>query len=359
MSERHMTPLSEKEIIDLFVRKFKNLRLIQTTDLIRRRYFSATRVGTDDVALITIDRSLKKGVKLVFKCDMLVESTDVPPGMRPWQVARKSIVSCVSDFSAKGIKPIYTSLLSIGFPEKYTKSDVLELLRGFEISSREFGINFVGGDTNKSNELIIDCGMIGFSENESIPSRDGARPGDFIVVSGVFGYSAAGLKILIEGAKAEKRFKQQALSSVFRPRPQQKFGISLARYFSSSIDSSDGLATSLYELAIQSKVNFFITRIPSVEAVECFASNNSFVDRDELIFYGGEEYHIVATIPSRNMKRLMSAVKKLKLKMIVIGKVSNGDGKVFVRRSNSKETSYELLENRGYLHLIGDHERKQ
>jgi thiamine-monophosphate kinase len=359
MSERHMKPLSEKEIIDLFVRKFKNLRLIQTTNLIRRRYFSATRVGTDDVALITIGRSLKKGVKLVFKCDMLVESTDVPPGMRPWQVARKSIVSCVSDFSAKGIKPIYTSLLSIGFPEKYTKSDVLELLRGFEISSSEFGINFVGGDTNKSNELIIDCGMIGFSENESIPSRDGARPGDFIVVSGVFGYSAAGLKILIQGAKAEKRFKQQAISSVFRPRPQQKFGISLAKYFSSSIDSSDGLATSLYELAIQSKVNFFITRIPSVEAVECFASNNSFVDRDELIFYGGEEYHIVATIPSRNMKRLMSAVKKLKLKMIVIGKVSKGDGRVFVQRSNGKETSFELLENRGYLHLIGKHEGKQ
>jgi hypothetical protein len=51
-------------------------------------------------------------------------------------------------------------------------------------------------------------------------------------------------------------------------------------------------------------------------------------------------------------------VKKLKLKMIVIGKVSNGDGKVFVRRSNREETSYELLENRGYLHLIGDHERK-
>jgi thiamine-monophosphate kinase len=265
----------------------------------------------------------------------------------------------VSDFSAKGIKPIYTSLLSIGFPEKYTKSDVLELLRGFEISSSEFGINFVGGDTNKSNELIIDCGMIGFSENESIPSRNGARPGDFIVVSGVFGYPAAGLKILIQGAKAEKRFKQQAISSVFRPRPQQKFGISLARYFSSSIDSSDGLATSLYELAIQSKVNFFITRIPSVEAVECFASNNSFIDRDELIFYGGEEYHIVATIPSQNMKRLMSAVKKLKLKIIVIGKVSKGDGKVFVQRSNGKETSFELLENRGYLHLIGDHERKQ
>lgn len=354
-----MKPLSEKELIDLFVRKFKNLRLTQTTGLIRKRYFTATRVGTDDVAVITIDRTLKKGVKLVYKCDMLVESTDVPPDMKPWQVARKSVVSCVSDFSAKGIKPIYTALLSVGFPEKFTKSDVLELLRGFEICSSEFGINFVGGDTNKSNELIIDCSMIGVSDNESIPSRDGARPGDFIVVSGVFGYSAAGLKILIEGAKAEKRFKQQAISSVFGPIPQQKFGISLAKYFSSSIDSSDGLAISLYELAVHSKVNFFITKIPSVEAVKCFATNNSFVDPDELIFHGGEEYHIVATIPPQNMKKLVSEVKRLKLKMIVIGKVSEGDGKVFVQKSNGKENDFELLENRGYLHLIGHHERKQ
>jgi thiamine-monophosphate kinase len=354
-----MKPLSEKEIIDLFVRKFKNTRLNHTTDLNRRRYFSASRVGTDDVAIITIGRSLKEGKKLFFKCDMLVESTDVPPGMKPWQVARKSIVSCVSDFSAKGIKPVYPSLLSIGFPERYTKGDVLELLRGFEISSREFGINFVGGDTNKSNELVIDCGMLGFCDNESIPSRDGARPGDFIVVSGVFGYSAAGLKILVEGAKAEKKFKQRAISSVFSPRPQQKFGISLARYFSSSIDSSDGLATSLYELATQSKVNFFITKIPSVEAVECFANNNSFVDPDELIFYGGEEYQIVATVPSRYMNKLVSVVKKLKLKMIIIGKVAEGSGKVFVRRSNGKKNGFKLLDNRGYLHLIGAHGERQ
>ena len=35
--------------------------------------------------------------------------------------------------------------------------------------------------------------MIGFSDNGSIPSRNGARPGDLIIVSGEFGYSAAGV----------------------------------------------------------------------------------------------------------------------------------------------------------------------
>lgn len=347
-----MKRLSEKEIIDLFVSKFRNPNLTQTANYIRRQYCTATRIGTDDVTIMSLERRLKKGVKLVFKCDMLVESTDVPSGMKPWQIARKSIVSCVSDFSAKGIKPIYTSLLSLGIPERYSKGEILELLRGFEISSREFGINFVGGDTNESNELIIDCSMIGFSDNGSIPSRNGAGPGDLIVVSGEFGYSAAGLKILIEGAKAGRNFKQRAITSVFRPNPQQKFGISLARYFSSSIDSSDGLATSLYELAGQSKVNFFITKIPTLKAVEFFVKNNNFVDSDEFVFYGGEEFHIVATVPSRNMKRVESLVKKHKLKMIVVGKVTKGNGKVFVQRSKDKKNGFELLDNRGYLHLI-------
>ena len=140
-SDRYMKRLSEKEIIDLFVSKFKNLNLTQTTNYIRRQYCTATRIGTDDVSIMSLERRLKKGVKLVFKCDMLVESTDVPSGMKPWQIARKSIVSCVSDFSAKGIKPIYISLLSLGIPERYSKGEILELLRGFEKSSREFGIN--------------------------------------------------------------------------------------------------------------------------------------------------------------------------------------------------------------------------
>jgi hypothetical protein len=47
-------------------------------------------------------------------------------------------------------------------------------------------------------------------------------------------------------------------------------------------------------------------------------------------------------------------VKKLKLTMIVIGKVTEGDGKVFVRRSDGKKNGFELLDKRGYLHLIGE-----
>ena len=63
----------------------------------------------DDVAL------LDKGI--VIKSDMLVASTDVPPGMEAWQIARKSVVSCISDLAAKGVRP-YGAVISLGIPNR-------------------------------------------------------------------------------------------------------------------------------------------------------------------------------------------------------------------------------------------------
>ena len=347
-----MKRLNEKEIINLFVINLKKTNLAKPDGYIPRSYFKATRIGNDDVSIISSNKNLKRGVKLVFKCDMLVEDTDVPSVMKPWQIARKSVVSCVSDFSAKGIKPFYVSLISVGIPTTYSEDDISGLVKGFKMSSREFGIMFVGGDTNQSNELVIDCSMIGFSDNDKIPPRNGAAPGDSIIVSGEFGYPAAGLKIINGGARATGNFKGKSISSVIKPKPQQKFGIALAKYFSSSIDSSDGLAVSLYELAAQSKVNFFITKIPSAKGIGRFTRDNDSLESHELIFYGGEEYHIVATVPSQNMKRLESTAKKLGLKILVIGNVTKGNGKVFLAGSENARKRLSLLDNRGYLHLV-------
>jgi thiamine-monophosphate kinase len=273
--------------------------------------------------------------------------------MKPWQIARKSIVSCVSDLSAKGIKPPYLSLISLGIPRRYSKNEIKGLIIGFQIASKEFGIKIVGGDTNESNELIIDCNMLGFSninDAANIPRRSGAKPGDLVVVSGEFGYSSSGLKILMNNVKSHGIFKKNAILSVVEPKPRQKFGIAVAKYFSSSIDSSDGLAISLYELARQSKVNFLIENIPSAKGVDYFAQNNR-LDVKELVFHGGEEYEIVATIPKSKLNRIKSVARKSKLKLLVIGRVEKGDGKVFLIDDNKTRKEASLLDDRGYIHL--------
>jgi len=253
--------LNEKQIIDIIVSK------LAPSGANKQKY--------DDVSILSRSPHMKAMKSLILKCDMLVESTDVPPGMKPWQISRKSVSACVSDLSAKGIKP-RVSLISVGIPKRFSKTDIGELAKGFQIASKEFGVMIVGGDTNESNELIIDCSMLGFSDHvaSELPGRNGAKPGDIVVVSGEFGYASCGLKILMSRAKGYGKFKRNAISSVMKPKPAQKFGLSLVKFFSSSIDSSDGLSISLHELAIQSKVNIVIDDIPSAKGVRDFAKTN-------------------------------------------------------------------------------------
>jgi len=308
-----MTKLDEREIIRIF----------------------ASRLGIgdlDDIALL--------GKNIVFKTDMLVASTDVPPGMEAWQAARKSIVSCTSDFAAKGVKPD-SAMISLGLPRNCTRPYVEGLARGFAIASKEFGVKIVGGDTNEAGGLVIDCSMVGFASGK-LPTRGGAMPGDFVIVSGMFGLAPAGLAIMMKNAMATGTFRKQAVESVLMPAPRQRFGIALAKHFSSSIDSSDGLAISLYELASQSAVNIVINDIPTADGIDKFAQENS-LDAHELVFHGGEEYEIVATIPKAKLKQVETAARKAKVNLHVIGRVQKGTGDVFAGKT--------LLENRGYTHL--------
>jgi thiamine-monophosphate kinase len=331
--------LNEREIIDVIISKIRpNVRPSSNKN----------RMGTDDVSIVSL-RDANPPTSLALKCDMIVESTDVPKGMKPWQIARKSISACISDLSAKGIKP-EVSLVSLGIPRAYSKTDIEDLAEGFRVASKEFGVRIVGGDTNEAKELIIDCTMIGLLKDSEtiIPSRNGAKPGDVILVSGEFGYTSSGLKILTKNMKAYGGFKDRAISSIMQPRPAKKFGISLAKYFSASIDSSDGLSISLYELATQSGVNFLVDNMPSAKGVRRFAIDNH-LDYKRLVFYGGEEYEIVATISQPNLSKAMSAARRLKLKLIVIGKVEKGTGKVFLLANKTGKRIQ--LQDRGYVHL--------
>jgi thiamine-monophosphate kinase len=333
-----MTRLNEKEIIGLFSSKLRINKMIKNEN--------------DDVVVLPLKNITKhfnyaRSSIVVLKSDMLVESTDVPPCMRPWQIARKSVVACVSDMSAKGINPPYLCLISIGIPSRYSKGQIVELVKGFQIASKEFGVKIVGGDTNRSNELVINCNLVAaLPAYTHIPKRNGAKPGDIVVSSGVFGFSSCGLKVLINNAKAKGHFRRIAIQSVMRPAPAQRFGTSIAKFFSSSIDSSDGLAASMYELAKQSDVNLIIDNTPSAKGIQQFAIDNGLSATD-LIFYGGEEYEIIATIPKVNLERVRSLTRKLKLKLYVIGKVEEGDGKVIILSEGRRQLH---LSEGGYIH---------
>lgn len=296
-----------------------------------------SKIG-DDVALLPI-----RGRNVVMKSDMLVRRTDVPRGMTFRQAARKSVAMCVSDFAAKGARPTAFTI-SLGVPKGVNERDVLGLARGFADAAAEWGLALVGGDTNEADDLVIDCTMVGGAEG--IVTRDGAAPDELVVVTGEFGYPASGLKIMLEGAKADAEFKKRAVLSVTKPTPSLDVGIALSKFLSSSIDSSDGLAVCLHSIAEASGVGMRIDKIPVPADVVDFANENAF-SVEELALYGGEEYLIVGTLKKRNLREARVRVKRAGGDIIVIGVTTEEEGGVFrVSGSGMKE-----IERKGWIHL--------
>ncbi|SVB51287.1 uncharacterized protein METZ01_LOCUS204141, partial [marine metagenome] len=274
--------------------------------------------------------------------DTLVESTDVPPGMKLEDVARKSVVSCVSDFAAKGVKPIF-GIISLTIPKRFSKLNIESLASGFQKATKEFQLKILGGDTNEGKELVINFSLFGVSEK--IVARKGAKTNHVIITSGPFGYSGAGLMILLKNKNCSKRFKAKAQRAVFRPNCRLMFGLKNKNYFSSSMDSSDGLSSTLNEMSNQSKKKFVITRIPSENDVFNFSNSNK-LNPNDLIFNAGEEYEIVSTVSMSNLPRIKKYAKKHQIKIYEIGYVAEGRGVFY-----NKNGKLVRIKDDGWQHL--------
>ena len=262
--------------------------------------------------------------------DTLVESTDIPKNSKLSDISRKSVVSSVSDFAAKGIIPKFC-VISLTLPKKISKKQVQELSRGFSNACKEFKIQLLGGDTNQGTEISIH--VVLFGNVKRYTKRNGAKIGDIICTSGAFGYTAAALDIILKRKKSSKAFSIKSKNLFFKPKPRLEFGHKSTNYTTSSIDSSDGLSSCLNELSNQSKKKFLITKMPTnKDVIEFSKKNNTSLNR--LVFDGGEEFELVFTIMPKNLKKIRALAKKNKISIFEIGRVSKGKG-VFFDDGNS------------------------
>ena len=314
-----MSRLTEKKIIDIF----------QST--LNDKFVS------EDVEYYKIGKKY-----FVLKIDTLVESTDIPKNVGLQYIARKSIISCISDFAAKGIKPIF-GIVSVVLPRKLSKKKIEDLAIGFGKASKEFGIKILGGDTNEGKEISISFTLFGITNK--IIKRKGAKLNDIIISSGPFGYSSAGLSILQKKKKYSQSFGIKAKNAVLNPKSRLMFGLKNKNYFSSSMDSSDGLSTTLEELARQSKRKFIITNVPAKADIFDFATANR-LNAMNLIFNGGEEYEIIATVNPSNLTKIKKYAKIHHIQLYEIGYVTKGSG-VYLQKNGR----FIKIKDKGWHHF--------
>ncbi len=298
---------------------------------------SNKKFESEDVEILNFGK-----LKIIAKTDTLVESTDIPSKMKLSDAARKSVVACVSDFSSKGVKPKY-GIISINLPKTISHSKVKEIVSGFKKACNEFDISILGGDTNEGKEIVFNVCLFGITDK--IITRKDSKKGDLIFVTGPFGYTSAGLNMLLGKKRGKGSFVKKAINSVISPKPRLSFGLKNKKYFSASMDSSDGLSTTLNEMSKQSKKKFIINKIPALKDIEDFAKYYN-LNLDNLVFNGGEEYEFVFTTSPNNKKIIEKNAKKLKIPIVEIGYVTPGKG-VFMK----KKDKMVLIKDLGWNHF--------
>ena len=295
-----MTKLNENEIINIFQTKLGNKKFI-----------------SEDVEKFTLGKT-----KIIAKIDTMVQSTDIPQKMELSDAARKSIIACVSDFASKGVKPQY-GIISINLPKSISKKEVKDIAKGFKKACEEYEISIVGGDTNEGKEIVFNICILGNSNQ--IVTRKGANEKDVIFTTGPFGYTSVGLGILLNNKKKTSTLIKKSIKTVTNPKPRLNYGLRNKKYFTSAMDSSDGLSTTLNEMSKQSKKKFIINKIPIDTNLNNYLKKQN-KDLNKAVFHGGEEYEFVFTIPSKYKKIIIKNAKLLKTPIIEIGYVTFGKG---------------------------------
>jgi thiamine-monophosphate kinase len=337
-----MTPsdMGERDIIRLLAREFA-AATPSNQNHSSDSFPVAVGIG-DDCAALSFGDSY-----LLLTTDMLVGATDVPKGMTPFQIGWHAVAINFSDIAAKGGTPLYF-LLSMALPtadENFLK----ELAKGINVCASRYNARVIGGDTNEADDVILSGTALGIVAKKHFMSRVGAREGDVVAVTGELGSAAAGFQCVKNNYR-----RAGAIEALFQPTPRVDEGIALSKTLSvtSAMDISDGLASSLHQLAEANDVGFDIEwrSLPLSEETKKI-SEKTGVPLEELALFFGGDYELLVTVASEKFARAKRAVELLGEgnTLTAIGRVANAKNGITLAYANKKRKK---IANRGYEHFI-------
>jgi thiamine-monophosphate kinase len=253
----------------------------------------------------------------VLTIDMLHESTDFPPGTTPYTRGWRAVGASLSDVAAMGADAS-AAVAAYGVPE-FDQTELSSFFAGASDVCEAVDARYVGGDLDAHEEPTVSTAAMGWTDTPVY--RSGAAPGEALCVTGTFGRSAAALTAFEQG-------DQDAGNSLFQFTPRVATGTALADHATAMMDSSDGLARSLHQLAAESACGFDLdgSAVPVDPAVEAAATTDS--EAREMALYFGEDFELVFTVPAGDVAAAESAAQ---VPVTRVGEVTGGglrlDGK--------------------------------
>jgi thiamine-monophosphate kinase len=212
------------------------------------------------------------GQDVLLKTDQLIEGVHFPARMPAAAVGERALARALSDIAAAGGEP-RCCLVALTMPASKSGKWAEDFFKGLLRLAKRTQTVLAGGDLASGDKVycaVMVCGTVARTGGASkAHRRDGARPGDFLYVSGRLG----------------KPYPGEAGSRPIRPR--LALGRSLLGRATACMDLSDGLALDLHRLCLESGVGAEVDRVPVV-----------FGATTERALHGGEDYELLFTLPA-------------------------------------------------------------
>ncbi len=266
----------------------------------------------------------------VLTTDTMVDGVHFTTETTSWRdLGWKSVAVNLSDIAAMGAWPTY-AVVTLGLTGAEPVDGVKAMYEGMGNLCGQYGAMVIGGDVVRAPVLFITVAVTGAAQGQggALLTRDAARAGDVIAVTGSLGSSAGGLALLTEGsADATGEAAERLLAAHRRPMPRVTEGVALVRHgVEAAMDVSDGLVADLAKLCEASGVSA-VVRADSLPIDERLAG--AFPERCmTMALEGGEDYELLFTAPADVVER---AETEIAAPVTVIGEIREGDAGVEVR----------------------------
>jgi thiamine-monophosphate kinase len=235
----------------------------------------------DDAAVVRVPDG-----RVVASMDLLLEGRHFRTDWSSaYDVGRKAAAQNLADIVAMGARPT-ALLLGFGGPPELEMAWAEEFSDGLRDECALVGASVVGGDTVRSEKIMVAVTVLGDLGGRPPLTRTGARPGDSVAVRGRLGWAATGLAGLLGPVEVPERFT----AAHRRPEPPYTAGEEARSLGATALmDVSDGLVQDLGHLARGSGVGIALSSalVPLDEGVAL---------ADALT--GGDDHAFVGTFPA-------------------------------------------------------------
>ena len=267
---------------------------------------------------------------LLVTTDMLMDGTDfLIEEVGPRTAGRKAMAANLSDIAAMAGVPV-AAVVSVALPKSAGREFSEQLYLGVRDLADEFDTAIVGGDTNSwDGKLAISITLFGEATERGAVLRSGAKPGDWVFVTGPLGGSIRGHHL------------------TFTPRVREALRLHEVADLHAMIDISDGLAADLNHILEESHCGAVLSAgdIPiSPDAIELSQSSSKSALQHAL--GDGEDFELIFTVSPDDGEKLL---REQPMPGIVLSKIGECvEAGVWIEENGERR----VLDPVGWVHQI-------